>query len=326
MELDSIIPLLNFLILLLSLGVIFIPTLLYKLISLILGLIVLTFNIALIKKNKKEKKANKERTEKFSLNQQKHYLMLKGVPEPIVIELGKDPVFKKYINDGKDNEKNGKYKEAIDNYKGILKNSDLNAIKKVVVYNFIGSCYYQQGLYNQAMKNTMESENNLREIKDKKEKWEAQASVFYNLGLVNKILTHFPLAQSYFIKALKINKITRNQIREANIFQDLAVLSLFFKKPKKFFNYLKNSIQTYQKALVVYDEINFPIEYAKIKINLGNAYYTLAEVKDKAQNAKLSKEAYEKALQIFNKKEYPEAFKMLNTNILILEKEYNLLN
>ena len=316
MDLNYIIIALNFLMVLLGMGFIFIPSILYKLILLILGLIVLIFNIALIKKNKREKITDKERNDIISLNQQKQYLILnKGIPERYASELGKDPVFKKYIDDGEKDEKNGKYKEAIKKYSEVFELVFLNATKKVVVYNLIGSCYYQQGEYGQAAENFTHAENNLREIRDKKEKQKAQTTVFYNLGLVNKSLLNFSLARGYFIKALKINKKIGNKISEANVLQDLAVLSLFFKKPKKFFIYLKNSIQTFQKALEVYTKKDFPMDYATTQNNLGIAYQILGEVKDNETNCQFAIDAYLKALKVYTKKDFPMNYAMTQNNL-----------
>lgn len=320
MNLDLTIPLLNFLIFLLGLGVIFLPSLLFKLISLILGIIVLICNIVLIKQSKEEKKISKETLEKLSNIQEKEILKAKGIPERFINDLGDNPIFKQYIDDGEKNEKSGKYQEAIKNYREILINSVLDGTKKAVVYNLIGSCYYQQGENNQATKSLAQAENNLREIKNKREKQKAQAPVFYNLGLANKALSHFSLAQSYFLKALKINKKIGNKISEASILKNLAVLSLFFKNSKKFFSYIKNSIQVFLKALKVRTQEDFPMTYATTQNNLGAAYQTLAEVRDKAQNAQLAKESYQRALRFFNQKEYPEAHKIVNRNILKLKK------
>jgi hypothetical protein len=54
--------------------------------------------------------------------------------------------------------------------------------------------------------------------------------------------------------------------------------------------------------------------------NLGSAYRTLAEVKDKAVNIQLAKEAYQKVLQIFNKEDCPEVYSLVMGNVRKLEE------
>ena len=49
--------------------------------------------------------------------------------------------------------------------------------------------------------------------------------------------------------------------------------------------------------------------------NLGNAYSTLAEVEAKAANCKLAIKAYEEALKVFTKEEFPEIYPLVEQNL-----------
>ena len=161
------------------------------------------------------------------------------------------------------------------------------------------------------------------EIEDRKEKLNAHASIFNNLELANKALFQFTLPQSYFHKALRINRRIGNQFREANILKNLAALYIFLNEAKKFITNLKKSIQSYQKALEIRTKEHFPMNYASTQNSLGAAHHTLAQVKDKAKNIQLAKKAYQEALKIYNKEEYPDVYELINKNIQILGKKLN---
>jgi len=52
----------------------------------------------------------------------------------------------------------------------------------------------------------------------------------------------------------------------------------------------------------------------KFSYFLGNAYRTLAEVKDKAENCQRAIKAYEEALRVFTKEEFPEIYSLVANN------------
>lgn len=79
--------------------------------------------------------------------------------------------------------------------------------------------------------------------------------------------------------------------------------------------YMKVSIAAYEEALKVYTLDRFPKDYAMTQNNLGNAYQTLAEVEDKAENCKKSISAFEEALNIFTEDEFPEPHKGIMRNL-----------
>ncbi|MEM2930854.1 MAG: tetratricopeptide repeat protein, partial [Thermoproteota archaeon] len=75
------------------------------------------------------------------------------------------------------------------------------------------------------------------------------------------------------------------------------------------------AIKAYEEALKVYTRERFPMDYAMTQNNLGNAYRTLAEVEDKAENCKKAIKAYEEALKIFTEKEFPETHHLVKLNL-----------
>ena len=51
--------------------------------------------------------------------------------------------------------------------------------------------------------------------------------------------------------------------------------------------------------------------------NLGNAYSTLAEVEDKAKNCQSAIQAYDEALKVYTKEEFPEVYHLVEHNLRI---------
>jgi hypothetical protein len=60
------------------------------------------------------------------------------------------------------------------------------------------------------------------------------------------------------------------------------------------------------------------MDYATAQNNLGNAYRTLAEVEKKADNCKKAIGAYEQALKVYTKGEFPELHKLIAHNLELL--------
>ncbi len=79
--------------------------------------------------------------------------------------------------------------------------------------------------------------------------------------------------------------------------------------------YINRAIKAYQNALKMYIEEQFPVDYAMIQNNIGNAYVTMAEVEDTAQNCKKSIKAYQNALKIYTEKQFPIQYVMTQNNI-----------
>jgi len=68
---------------------------------------------------------------------------------------------------------------------------------------------------------------------------------------------------------------------------------------------LAEAIDAYEEALRVYTLEEYPVDYAMIQNNLGAAYRSLAEVKERAANLTKAINAYEEALKIYTAERYP---------------------
>jgi len=72
--------------------------------------------------------------------------------------------------------------------------------------------------------------------------------------------------------------------------------------------YMKIAIKSFEEALKVRTLERFPMQYAITQINLGNAYRTLAEVEDKAENCKRAIKAHEESLIVFTLERFPKYY------------------
>jgi len=75
-------------------------------------------------------------------------------------------------------------------------------------------------------------------------------------------------------------------------------------------NYCKRAVETLQEALKIYNQTEFPIEYATVQNNLGNAYFRLTEIDYQSKNFKYAIEAYQQALIVWS----PELLPILSAN------------
>ena len=79
--------------------------------------------------------------------------------------------------------------------------------------------------------------------------------------------------------------------------------------------YMKTAIKAYEKALEFYTLEEFPEDYALLQNNLGNAYGSLAEVEDKAENCSRAMEAYNKALKVSTLERFPMQYATTQINL-----------
>lgn len=55
--------------------------------------------------------------------------------------------------------------------------------------------------------------------------------------------------------------------------------------------------------------------YAGTQVNLGIAYANLSKVQDKTRNGNLAIKAYQEARKVYNKKEFPKIYRLIEENI-----------
>jgi len=82
--------------------------------------------------------------------------------------------------------------------------------------------------------------------------------------------------------------------------------------------YMKIAIKSFEEALKVRTLERFPMQYAITQINLGNAYRTLAEVEDKAENCKRAIKAHEESLIVFTLERSPRDYAATQNNLGIV--------
>jgi tetratricopeptide (TPR) repeat protein len=90
---------------------------------------------------------------------------------------------------------------------------------------------------------------------------------------------------------------------------DMGIIKL----EKKY--YMKIAIRAYKEALKVRTLEDFPMDYGMTQNNLGNAYRTLGEVEEKAENCKKAIKAYEEALKVYTLEDFPMQYGMTQNNL-----------
>jgi len=81
--------------------------------------------------------------------------------------------------------------------------------------------------------------------------------------------------------------------------------------------YMRVAIKTFDKILKIRTLERFPIQYANTHNNLGNAYATLAEVENKADNCKKAIKAFKKTLKVRTLEKFPIQYANTNNNIAV---------
>ena len=80
---------------------------------------------------------------------------------------------------------------------------------------------------------------------------------------------------------------------------------------------MRVKVAAFEEALKVRTLKDFPIDYAGTQNNLGNAYQTLAEVKDKAENCQKAITAYEEAFKVYKEGEFPGLHQLVESDFRI---------
>jgi len=80
---------------------------------------------------------------------------------------------------------------------------------------------------------------------------------------------------------------------------------------------MRVKVAAFEEALKVRTLKDFPIDYAGTQNNLGNAYQTLAEVKDKAENCQKAITADEEAFKVYKEGEFPDLHQLVESDFRI---------
>ena len=133
-----------------------------------------------------------------------------------------------------------------------------------------------------------------------------------------------------WIEEVYIDFVVEDEISELDNFNDL--MDIFIKDPEALFKlgykareaaeisvqikeYILIAIKSYKEVLKFRTTDLFPMQYAMTQNNLGIAYATLAEVKDKDQNCQLALKAYQEALKVYTLDLFPMDYVATQNNL-----------
>ncbi|MFQ5862856.1 MAG: hypothetical protein ACE5IC_07005 [Candidatus Brocadiales bacterium] len=78
---------------------------------------------------------------------------------------------------------------------------------------------------------------------------------------------------------------------------------------------LVKAIGAYNRALSFYAFKDYPYNYGETQENLGNAYRSLSEVRDKEENLGLAVKAYKRALDVYTSDAFPVQYAVTQNNL-----------
>lgn len=136
-----------------------------------------------------------------------------------------------------------------------------------------------------------------------------------------KALQCFEMALKYYTIEHFPEEFAVNMKNIGNTYKTMAELakSFDFKNIEEFRDYkvdrISNAQEAYQAALRVFTIEAHPLEYAKIKLQIGEAYNLLAMVQDKKDCASIAVTIFEDALQVFTAESYPAEYKKVKLSL-----------
>lgn len=163
-------------------------------------------------------------------------------------------------------------KEALD----ILR--ELNDLEnKMKFLDLISKCNYCLGVYEEAMKSSVE----LMELAEENNKLTYLSSAYNIMGLIAYRSKDFIRAKDYLTKGLNLR---RELVDKSWAADSLLNLGVVYREQKK----INNSLDSYREAMTIYEKIQDKSSIAMIFNNIGNIY-----LRDEKK--------YEKALEYFKK-------------------------
>ena len=138
---------------LMLLGVIYIPSMIIRVVIIIFGIISFIIINCNLSKEKQKSEENDNIIKIMKAEIERLKLNIKGMPQSYTDRLKDNPLFLYAYKVGEEHERRGKYKEAIKSYQEILKNPLGDEESKVTAYNLIGLCHFKLFEIKDAMQN-----------------------------------------------------------------------------------------------------------------------------------------------------------------------------
>ncbi len=188
---------------------------------------------------------------------------------------------------------------------------------------------YYAGIYREREIFSINKIKNLCNIKEEIDKKNYEWSELLK-GLQTKGFIIKNQKDDIWIEEVYIDFVVEEEIARLDNFNDL--MDIFIKDPEVLIKlgtkacdtakisvqmkeYILIAIKSFKKALKIRTPDRFPMQYATIQNNLGNAYWTLAEVEDKAQNCQLAINACQEALRFYTPDRFPMQYAMTQNNL-----------
>ena len=186
-------------------------------------------------------------------------------------ELGSESkLYECYVTKGLINSRIGNNKEAIQNFKFIIKNAGENHPSKARAYVNIGNLYADVGDYDSSLFFYEKSIIAFENIKDKTSK----ANVLNNIGTIYSDLGDFDKAIAYYTRSQKTSESINNKSGAAAAIGNIGIIYYYQSNIERALEYIEESVK-------IYKEIN---QLDKVANSLNNlaAMYSQIDKMDKA--------------------------------------------
>ncbi len=158
-----------------------------------------------------ERQLARQKQHFYEQSWEKTQLLSMGLPFEYVGGLGENPLLKHHYNEGQKYRGEGKFVEAITEYKECLNHPKASIKNRVAASLLIGHCYDDIGDYHKADSVYKVVLIKSEEITDEREKVKARGVALCNLGLNAVALKKYQDGLKYLNECLETTKLTQNR-------------------------------------------------------------------------------------------------------------------
>lgn len=294
--------------------------------------LIIIFDAYLVIKDKKAKEKKSKREVLYNRLYERQELFNRNLPRTLLDTLERNPLLVDSFQTGQRYEKEHKFKEAIEAYRGCLNKASVTEGDKLALNILMGNCYYFLSEWKEAEKHFRESLNIFKRAENKIARLPAKSVALGNIGNIYHNLGKPDEALEYYQQALEINKklgyeqeiahnlsnigtvynelgkheealkfqeealeINRKIEDEPGIANSLNNIGVVYNDSGK----TKEALKFYQEALEINKKIGYEEGIANVINNIGLTYSKLREIN-------LALNYYQEALKINRKIGYKE--------------------
>jgi len=263
--------------------------------------LIIIFDAYIIIKDKKAKEKKSKREVLYNRLYERQELFNRNLPRTLIDTLERNPLLVDSFQTGQRYEKEHKFKEAIEAYRGCLNKASVTEGDKLALNILMGNCYYFLSEWKEAEKHFRESLNIFKRAENKIARLPAKSVALGNIGNIYHNLGKPDEALEYYQQALEINKKLGY---EQEIAHNLSNIGTVYNELGKH----EEALKFQEEAL----EINRKIEDEP---GIANSLNNIGVVYNDSGKTKEALKFYQEALEINKKMGYEEGIANVINNI-----------